>query len=201
MTQVDTPNEVFDTYGRLVGDIEVTVNGQAVNLNHWLVEHGWAYPTFYSSMTNDEINALLALAKTARSKKTLVWKFLSNTIGPFDFNLREPKVGDLSVLATDKGPAIFPKLYRRYTNWSARKKAQVAGQNFQGFLAAGSGGRPDICFLLADFLATGVHSAIPHNFAEFVVGGKTIKFAPDSLVFKEAPSTLLGPGNKPITHF
>ncbi|MGY3611205.1 MULTISPECIES: hypothetical protein [unclassified Bradyrhizobium] len=156
----------------------MTVNGQAVNLNHWLVEHGWAYPTFYSSMTNDEINALLALAKTARSKKTLVWKFLSNTIGPFDFNLREPKVGDLSVLATDKGPAIFPKLYRRYTNWSARKKAQVTGQNFQAFLAAGSGGRPDICFVLADFLATGVHSAIPHNFADFVLGGKTTKFAP-----------------------
>ena len=34
-----------------------------------------------------------------------------------------------------------------------------------------------------------------------VVGGKTIKFAPDSLVFKEAPSTLLGPDNKPISHF
>ncbi|MGX9431524.1 MULTISPECIES: hypothetical protein [Bradyrhizobium] len=105
------------------------------------------------------------------------------------------------MLATDKGPAIFPKLYRRYTNWSARKKAHVTGQNFQGFLAAGSGGRPDICFLLSDFLATGVHSAIPHNFADFVVGGKTIRFAPDSLVFKEAPSTLLGPDNKPITHF
>jgi endonuclease YncB( thermonuclease family) len=201
VTQVDTPNEVFDTYGRLVGDIEVTVKGQTVNLNQWLVEHGWAYPTFYSTMTNDEINTLLTLTKTARSKKTLVWKFLSKSIGPFDFNLLEPKVGDLSVLATDKGPAIFPKLYRRYTSWSARKKAQVTGQTFQAFLAAGSGGRPDICFELADFLTNGVHSAIPHNFADFVVGGKTIKFAPDSLVFKEAPSTLIGPDNKPIDHF
>src|SRR5215469_15212805 len=80
---------------------------------------GWAYPTSYSSMTNDEVNALLALAKTSRSKKTLVWKFLSKTIGAFDFGLLEPKVGDLSVPATDKGPAIFPKLYRRQTNWSA----------------------------------------------------------------------------------
>lgn len=117
-TQIDTPNEVFDTYGRLVGDIEVTVNGKLLNLNHWLVEQGWAYPTFYSSMTNDEINALLALAKTTRSNKTLVWKFLSKTAGPFDFNLREPPVGNTSVLATDKGPAIFPKLFRRYTNFS-----------------------------------------------------------------------------------
>jgi endonuclease YncB( thermonuclease family) len=201
VTQVDSPNDVFDTYGRLVGDIDVTVNGKLLNLNHWLVEHGWAYPTFYSSMTNDEINALLALAKTARSKKTLVWKFLSKTVGSFDFSLREPKVGDTSVLATDKGPAIFPKLFRRYTNFSVRKKAKMTAQNFQGFVAAGSGGRPDFCFEIADFLANGVHSAIPHNFADFLVAGKIIKFEPDSLVFKEAPSTLVGPDSKPIDHF
>ena len=201
VTQVDTPNDVFDTYGRLVGDIEVTVNGKQLNLNQWLVEHGWAYPAFYSSMTDDEINALLALAKTARSKKTLVWKFLSKTVGAFDFSLREPKVGDTSVLATDKGPAIFPKLYRRYASFSARKKAKITAQNFQAYVAAGSGGKPDFCFEIADFLANGVHSAIPHNFADFLVNGKTIKFQPDSLVFKEAPSTLVGPDNKPINHF
>lgn len=200
-TQVDTPNEVFDTYGRLVGDIEVTVNGRLVNLNQWLVEHGWAYPTFYSSMTNEEIDAILALSRTARSGKTPVWKFLARTIGAFDFNLREPPLGDIAVLPTDKGPVILPKLYRRYTNWSARKKAKVTSQDFQKFLAAGSGGKPDMCFELADFLANGVHSASSRNFADFLTGGKTIKFAPDGLVFKEAPSTLLGPDRKPISHF
>ena len=200
-TQVDHPNEVFDTYGRLVGDIEVTAHGQTVNLNHWLVEKGWAFPTFYTSMTNDEINAILDLAKTARSNKTPDWKFLSKTVGPFDFNLREPKKGDTSVLATDKGPVILPKLYRRYTNWSARNKAKVTAQNFQKFLAAGTGGKPDICFETQDFLIHGVHSANPRSFDEFVVGGKTIKFQPDGLVFKEAASLLVGPDKKPITHF
>src|SRR6266852_2000565 len=140
-TQVDKPGDVFDTYGRLVGDIEVTLNGQAVNLNHWLVEKGWAFPTFYSSMTNDEINALLALTKTARSNKSGVWKYLSKTIGPFNFNLLEPKKNDSSVLATDKGPVILPKLYRRQTNWAARSKAKIISQGFQQFLAAGSGGK------------------------------------------------------------
>jgi endonuclease YncB( thermonuclease family) len=200
-TRVDTPNDVFDTYGRLVGDIEVTVNGKLVNLNHWLVENGWAFPTFYSSMTNDEIRSLLGLATTARSNKALVWKYLAKTIGPFDFNLREPKKNEISVLATDKGPVILPKLYRRYTNWSARNKAKVTGQKFQPFLAAGSGGTPDVCFETADFLANGVHSATPRTFDEFVVAGKSIKFQPDGLVFKEAPSTLLGPDKKPISHF
>src|SRR5262249_49846324 len=45
ITQVDHPNEVFDTYGRLVGDIEIPISGSPINLNHWLVEHGWAFPT------------------------------------------------------------------------------------------------------------------------------------------------------------
>src|SRR5215475_6543625 len=60
-TQVDAPNEVFDTYARLVGDIEVKVDCEAININQWLTEQGFVYPTFYSSMTNDEIETFLAL--------------------------------------------------------------------------------------------------------------------------------------------
>jgi endonuclease YncB( thermonuclease family) len=198
-TRIDKPNDAFDTYGRLIGDIEVTKSGQKVNLNHLLVEQGLAFPTFYSSMTNDEINAYLALAKTARSKKLGVWKFLSKTIGPFDFTLLEPKKNDLTVLPTDKGSALFPKLYRRYTSWSARNKAKVIKLTFQKYL--NGNGKPDDCFTTADFLANGVHSATHHGFDEFVVAGKTIKFEPDGLVFSEAASTLVGPDGKPITHF
>lgn len=200
-THVDAPNEVFDTYGRLVGDIEVTVANQTVDLNHWLVEQGFAYPTFYSSMNDDEIKAFLTLTKTARTKKLPVWKNLAKTIPAFDFDLREPKKNETDVLATDKGPVILPKLYRRYTNWSARKKAKVTSQNFQKFLGEGSGGKPDTCYAIDDFLANGVHSATPRNFAEFVEGGKTIKFQPDGLVFGEAPSTLVGADGKVITRF
>jgi endonuclease YncB( thermonuclease family) len=200
-THVDAPNEVFDTYGRLVGDIEVTVANQTVDINHWLVEHGFAYPTFYSSMNDDEIKAFIALAKSARTKKLPVWKHLARTIPAFDFDLREPRTNETGVLATDKGPVILPKLYRRYTNWSARKKAKVTSQNFQKYLSEGSGGKPDTCYEIADFLANGVHSATPRNLAEFVEGGKTIKFQPEGLVFGEAPSSLVGADGKPITGF
>lgn len=200
-THVDAPNEVFDTYGRLVGDIEVTVGGETIDINHWLVEQGFAYPTFYSSMNEDEIKAFLALAETARAKKLPVWKHLAKTIGPFDFGLREPRAGETAVLATDKGPVILPKLYRRYPNWSARKKAKITSQTFQKFLGEGSGGKPDTCYEIDDFLANGVHSATPRNFAEFVEGGKTIKFQPEGLVFGEAPSTLVGADGKVVREF
>lgn len=191
-THVDAPNEVFDTYGRLVGDIEVTVAGKTIDINHWLVEQGFAYPTFYSSMNDDEIKAFLALAKPARAQKLPVWKHLAKTIPAFDFDLREPRKNETDVLATDKGPVILPKLYRRYTNWSARKKAKVTSQTFQKFLGEGSGGKPDTCYEIDDFLTNGVHSATPRNFADFVEGGKTIKFQPDGLVFGEAPSNSWG---------
>ncbi|MCW1996037.1 endonuclease YncB(thermonuclease family) [Bradyrhizobium diazoefficiens] len=200
-TRVDAPNEVFDTYGRLVGDIEVTVAKQTVDINHWLVEQGFAYPTFYSSMNDDEIKAFLVLAKAARTKKLPVWKHLAKTVPAFDFDLREPKKNETDVLATDKGPVILPKLYRRQTNWSARKKAKVTSQTFQKFLGEGSGGKPDTCYEIDDFLTNGVHSATPRNFAEFVEGGKVIKFQPEGLVFGEAPSMLVGADNKPILHF
>ena len=55
--------------------------------------------------------------------------------------------------------------------------------------------------MTADVLANGVHSATHRTFDEFVVAGKTTNFAPDGLVFSEAPSALIGPDRKPITQF
>lgn len=200
-TQVDTPNEVFDTYGRMVGDIEVKIGANTINLNHWLVEQGWAFPTFYTSMTNDEISTILDLTKKARTQKAPVWKYLTKTIGPFNFNMVEPKKGELGILATDKGPEFLPKLFRRYTNWSARKKANITQQPFQKYLGVGPDGRPELCFKTPDFLSNGPTSATHYTFDQFVSGGKTINFQPDGLVFHEAPSTLLGPNKKAVTHF
>jgi endonuclease YncB( thermonuclease family) len=200
-TQVDTPNEVFDTFGRLVGDIEIAMGNSPVNLNHWLVEQAWAFPTYYSSMTNEEIIAIDTLAKTARSRKRGVWKFLSKTVGTFDFTLREPKKNDTSVLASDKGPVLFPKLYRRFTSWSVRNKANVTKQTFQTFLAAGVGGKPDDCFVTADFLTNGIHSATHRTFDKFIQSGKTIEFEPGGLVFSEAPSKLIRPDGSDIPDF
>ena len=137
-------------------------------------------------MTNDEIVAVDTLAKAARSKKRGVWKFLSKTVGIFDFTLREPKKNETSVLATDKGPVLFPKLYRRFANWSTRNKAKVTKQTFQAFLAAGSDGRPDDCFETGDFLANGVYSATHRTFDEFVQSGKIIRFEPGGLVFSSS---------------
>src|SRR5215213_4467884 len=48
-TLVKSPNDVFDKYGRFVGDIVIGTDKNG-NVNHWLVKNGWAFPTHYNSM-------------------------------------------------------------------------------------------------------------------------------------------------------
>jgi endonuclease YncB( thermonuclease family) len=42
-TRVDHPNEVFDTYGRMIGDVIVELDSGDMNLNRFLVQEGWAF--------------------------------------------------------------------------------------------------------------------------------------------------------------
>ena len=191
-TQVDLPNEVFDKYGRMVADIEVEIGGNTVNINEWTVQTGAAFPAFYSSMSDTEITTLRGLGNTARSAELGVWKHLAKTIDAFDFTLLEPKPGDTSVLATDAGPVIFPKLYRRQTNWAARIKAAVSTATLQQFLDAQ---KKDQCYRTDDFLANGEHAAQKLPFATLIEAGKTILFEPDGIVVKEDPAstTIRGP--------
>ena len=196
-THVDHPSEIFDTYGRFVGDIDVTLRGQALDINYWLIKQGWAFPAFYSSMSADEIITITGLAKTARSKKLGIWKYLAKTIDAFDFNLLEPATGDTRVLAKDKGPVLYPKLFRRQCSWALRKKAGISKLTLQQYLEA----RTDACFKTSEFLAQSIHSAKTYPFASFVKAGKTVGFEPDGLVFQEAPSKLLGVDGKEVVNF
>src|SRR6266542_3666934 len=63
-TLVEHPNEVFDMYGRFIGDVWV----RGHHLNRWLVEEGWAFPAFYASMTHEEIRSLRRAASHAERR-------------------------------------------------------------------------------------------------------------------------------------
>ena len=77
---VDEPGQVVDKYGRFVGYVEVEVKGTAINLNHWLVEQGWAFPTFYDSCNAQEILDLLAASKKARKASAGIWQDVANEV-------------------------------------------------------------------------------------------------------------------------
>jgi len=111
-TAVDEPGEVFDTFGRMVGDIFVTINGVEQNANHWLCSKGWAFPTFYTSMTNQEITDLTTISEKARGAKAGIWDQASSNLNPFDPKLMFRNHGKPNP-SSDVGPVILPKLFRR----------------------------------------------------------------------------------------
>ena len=198
-TVVSSPNEVFDTFGRLVADILVKINGNEVNLNQWLVEQGWALPTFYASMSNDEIQALQTATATGRKKKNRVFKHLQKVVGQFDDTLVFPGKGASFDPAKDVGDVLMPKLFRRFCTFTVHKRVGIEHGKLHDFIKKGK--PADDCFLTKEFLIQGATAAPVHNLSEFVGSDDKITKEPQELVFREKASTLLGPNGQPITNF
>jgi endonuclease YncB( thermonuclease family) len=193
-TIVDKPSDVFDVYGRFVGDIAVTIGGSDVNVNRWLVEQGWAFPAFYNSMTAEEIGQFLAAAKKGRTKKR-IWQHLQKKVGQLDVGLVYRRKGATPAPAADKGPLLFPKLFRRLCTWTAYRKAGYVKGNFAHYLTD----QPDPLFLTKDFLEQGPHAATERKLNEFLKSDDEFTLQPEQMVFKEQPSKLVGPDGKAVT--
>lgn len=191
---VDHPYEVIDTYGRFVGNVRVGSRFRT-DLNLWLAAQGWVYPTFYSSMTNPEIEALLA-AMIQGKKKPRAWKHLSFDTDGFDPTLVYRGEGAPLAPDADIGPVLMPKVFRRQVAYEMEKAAGIFSGSFKTFLARS----PDGCFLLKDFLAQSVHSAPYHTLHEFLDGTKLTK-QPQELVFREKYSTLVDSAGRVIEQF
>ena len=189
-TQVDEPGDVFDMFGRLIGDVIVTIGGAEANANRWLCEQGWAYPTFYSSMTEDEINDFLALAQAAKKAKRGVWKSNSSDVNVFDKTLVFRKNGPV---APDSGAVFMPKLFRRRSTYGVAKAAGMTKVRFKDYLAL----EPDACYETAEFLDSGPTVAVQHHLDAFISTAGRFLVGPGDLVFQEGKSKVVGPDGKP----
>jgi endonuclease YncB( thermonuclease family) len=198
ITEVDSPGQVFDTYGRFVGDVHI-LTGTKLNINQWLVKEGWAYPTFYSSMSNQEIQTLIALAEKAQQKqpKGLVWKHYSKQLEEIDDTLtyRHPTKAVKLEIQPDTGPTVMPKLFRRLVGYTMCKRVGIIDQSFPAFLQ----GNKDECFSLEDFIEQGKDAAQIRFLHEFFDANGRFKLLPQQLVFREKPSRLLKANGDPIT--
>lgn len=190
---IDHPYEVIDTYGRFVGNIGVGPQF-ATDINVWLAKEGWVYPTFYSSMTVEEIETLLAAMKSAQKKKR-VWSAYSTDGGKFDPKLVYRPKGPVEA-AQDKGPVLMPKLFRRQVAYRMQKAAGLAPDTFADFLKD----NPDPCYETGEFLAQGLHTAPERKLHEFVKGSK-ILIKPHEVVFREKFSTLVDAQGQVIEKF
>jgi endonuclease YncB( thermonuclease family) len=191
LSLVDHPYELVDTYGRVVANIRVGRRAD-LDINLWLAEEGWVVPTFYSSMTEAEIQALLAAMRKGKRKGRVVTAITGDT-GAFDDSLVYRPHGQPE---DDKGPVLMPKLFRRQVAYQLQKRAGIVGGSFKAFLTAS----PDYCFTIDDFLETTVHSATPRTLDEFLEG-HTFTPAPHELVFKEKFSSVVDARGHRIEEF
>ena len=192
-TGVDEPSEVFDTFGRMVGDIFVTVGGVEQNVNHWLCRKGWAFPTFYSSMTKQEIDDLIKLSESARNAKAGIWKRTTSDLSLFDRTLLFRNKGTPDP-ANDDGRVFFPKLFRRRSTFGIAQTAKMVSGLFKNYLKM----EPDACFETADFLSQGVTAATPRHLDEFVSPATRFTVGPKDRVFQENKSRVVGKNGKPV---
>jgi endonuclease YncB( thermonuclease family) len=187
-SRVDSPSDVFDIYGRFVGDIIMPKAPRKIsNINQWLSNEGWAFPTFYNSMSNDEITTLLNISKKAKARKKGVWKMYADLLIPFDDELYLPgKNEPLVDVLEDNGGLNLPKIFRRQVQYEVNKRAGIYKEpTLKKYLSKSK----DYCYNTADFLNDNMHVE-KRNLGEFVDSKGTLIVEPWEFLFIEKPADL-----------
>ena len=193
-TRVDDPSDVFDTYGRMVAEAFVKKAGKWVSLNQWLAKSGWAVPTFYSSMSNEEIETFADLGNHACRAGAGIWRHYRSAVGPFGW-LRYRGKGAVVDSHAEAGTVALPKLFRRQCAWSVNRRGRMTrAASFKSYLDS----TKDVCFSTDDFLLQGPTAATPRTLDELVHGQGHLTVRPVDLVFHEAPSRLVGLDNEKL---
>ena len=199
-TNVQKPKEVFDTYGRFIGDIHVIVGGKSINVNQWLISEGWVFPSFYNSMTDAEINTLLALSEQARlqGRKNL-WargRYAAN-LGQLDQALTYNRKGPPDT--NDKGPVIFAKFYRRLYQFDAdRASGKTTTASLKAYLDEPAPSKRDKFHLTNEFLDQGATAAPIYDLGESINPNNRLRHQPKDFVFKEGTSKIFDANGREI---
>lgn len=201
-TRVDKPTQVFDVYGRFIGDILVTKSGQQVDANHWLVRQGWAFPSFYDTMRADEIRAILRevkKAKAAAGASNRVWGQAAKHVTQLDTGMRYRPDGPPNPVK-DIGLVMMPKLYRRQVLFMISLLNNKFAGTYAQYLAKKKK-PPDTWLQTTAFLKNRGAKRDP-NLSTLLDGQGQILLGPDDVVFDEQQGPdVKGQNGKSITHF
>lgn len=197
-SKVDSPSDVFDIYGRFVGDIIIPkAPRKNSNINQWLAREGWTFPSFYNSMSNDEIMSLMNISKKAKVAQSGVWRIYSDVLLPFDTNLYLPGKSEPFVdVLKDNGKVNPPKIFRRQVLYEVNHRAGIYKEStLKKYLAKSKD--KDYYFNTNDFLNDDVH-AKKQKLEDILEANGKIKLEPWDIVFEEKPAELKDWNNKKI---
>lgn len=188
VTAIDAPGDACDIFGRLVGDLLVELPDGELHVNRWLVRQGLAVPTFYNSMSEEEIDALLDdLADARRYRRGLFAKrrFTRDAVA-FRFGDTYRKGSAEAKAWADDGECCLPKLFRRKTHHAVNRKHRLTKVTFDRWLAD----HRDDVHLLDDYREQGATAAKTRHLHEFVKASR-FTLDPVTLVFRESASRLV----------
>jgi endonuclease YncB( thermonuclease family) len=188
-TRVRSPNDVFDKYGRFIGDVIF----EERNLNHWMLSNGWAFPSLYDSLQRDEVLAYLEAAANARSP---MLNDYTTDLTLWQPELRSPRHEPADKLydeREDAGPVQLPKLFRRIVAFRTEKETDA--DSLGEFV--GGRGHSERVFLTRDFFELG-RAARTFALADFIDDDDRFTADPQALIFKEAPATLHGANGRRV---
>jgi endonuclease YncB( thermonuclease family) len=186
-TRVRRPEDVFDMYGRFIGDIHVA----GTNLNHWMLAQGWAFPSLYDSLQPDELRAYVGAAAKATSPLLTDYTTDLRLWDPTLRSSRRTHGARAYVEAEDRGWVQYPKLFRRIVSF--KTGGTKAGGSLRDYLQGQR--HHERVYRTAEFLDHG-RSARRSTLADFIDADQHFSATPDGLVYKEAPSTLFGADGK-----
>jgi endonuclease YncB( thermonuclease family) len=189
---VEKPREVVDTYGRFVANVNVKKNNKTYDLNVWLAQEGWVVPTFYTSMTGNEMNELLKAAQKGK-KKNRIWKYLRDDTSSFKYRQQFRKDITDFTIGDDFDVLLMPKLFRRQVAYEMQKKVGQFSGTISEFLAKSK----DPFYKLEDFIQEGYDAKL-YYIDEFF-NGKKFQLSPEALVFREKYSNVVNEDGAEIT--
>lgn len=195
ISSVDTPSNLFDKFGRAVADIVIIDRkNRDINLNQYIVRKGWAFPDYYDSMSNDEIEALIENNKDALNKPTGIRSSYTKELVPFNFNLFYQEEEEVqSDIEKDKGPLNLPKFFRKQLDYevlikSGNKKDRESHpelRTLKNYIKY----RGNECYKLEEFLEKR-HCAKKYSLSEFIDENGYMHTEPGSLVNIESDSRI-----------
>lgn len=189
-TSVDHPGDAFDTYGRLIGQLFAC--DQQINVNFWLLQNGWVFPSIYNSASKSDIMQVVDLTKQAQAKALGIWPHLTAEVEiPYLTSVFRPHCIPDSV--ADVGPLVMPKMFRRQVAWHI---TEPETHRFRSFLAA----RADDGWVHTDeFLAHPHIKPGRRNFSTLINEQGMLSVGPSEIVLFEKPSMLVDSRGREIT--
>lgn len=201
---VDKPGDLFDAYGRVIGYAFIT-NSRGddfvLNINETLLEAGLAFPMFYTSMQNEELEYFHYLAQKASRYRRGIWKYFRTAVRKSKLNLRFKYSDREYDKEKDLGTLIFPKVFRRACRWiRAIELGEIKDTTkFKKFLKS----EPEVKFsYLDDILYFGTNYSIPvYKLEDLISSDNKAKISPLNVVFYETPSIVYKKNGEAITDF